>query len=234
VGDQPQTPADQPVVQLTLLQGYAAALSGTVSLRFTPNAAGLPSGYTNPDVRFATGGTSTAVSIPAGATSISLPKIQVGSVAGTIGVTLDSLAPPGKSQALSFSGAAPAAQIALNPMKPLIASVKIASAGSGSFQVIVDAISTPRDLTLAELVFTPASGTALNGATSFTGDSGIKLAAPASDWFSSTKPAEGVANGGSFELTIPFTYSGDASALGNVTVTLTNSQGKSDPMSGGK
>jgi hypothetical protein len=43
-----------------------------------------------------------------------------------------------------------------------------------------------------------------------------------------------VSNGGGFTLTISFGYSGNSSALGAAQVTLTNSQGKSDPVSGGQ
>jgi hypothetical protein len=43
--------------------------------------------------------------------------------------------------------------------------------------------------------------------------------------------ADGRYFGSTFELTQPFTFSGDGSALGSVTVTLTNSAGTSDPVS---
>jgi hypothetical protein len=225
------TPLDQPTPTLTLGQAYAVTLSGTVTLSFAPNAAGLPAAYTNADLAFASGGTSTAVSIPASSTTVTLPKIQVGTVAGTITAALGPLTPAGSSQSLPFTGPAPSATITLSPTKPLILSVKIANPTSSGFQVVINADSTTRDLSLAELVFTSASGTQLSGTTSFTGSAGVSLTTAAPAWFSST---QGVANGGGFTLTIPFGYSGDPTALGTVQATLTNTQGKSDPMSGGK
>ena len=230
---QPSTPLIQPTPALTLGQAYSVSLSGTVTLSFQPaaSAAGLPAGYTNPDVAFASGGVSTTVTIPAGSTTLTLPKIQVGTVAGTITATLGALKPAGSSQPLPFTGPAPSVAITLSPAKPLILSVKIASATSSGFQVVIDADSDTRDLSLAELVFTSASGKQLNGTTSFTGSSGVSLSTAAPTWFSSS---QGAANGGGFTLTIPFGYSGDPTALGTVQVTLTNSQGKSDPMSGGQ
>jgi hypothetical protein len=230
---QPSTPLVQPTPTLTLGQAYAFALSGTVKLSFQPsaNAAGLPAGYTNADVAFASGGTSAAVSIPAGSTAVALPKIQVGTVAGTITATLGALTPAGSSQSLPFTGPAPSTAITLSPAKPLILSVKIVSVTASGFQVVIDADSTTRDLSLAELVFTSASGTQLSGTTSFTGSSGVSLSTAAPAWFSST---QGVSNGGGFTLTISFGYSGNSSALGAAQVTLTNSQGKSDPVSGGQ
>jgi hypothetical protein len=230
---QPSSPLVQPTPTLTLGQAYAVSLSGTVTLSFQPsaNAAGLPAGFVNPDLAFASGGTSTTVSIPAGSTAVTLPKIQVGTVAGTITATLGALTPAGSSQSLPFTGPAPSAAITLGPAVPLILSVKISSVTASGFQVVIDADSTTRDLSLAELVFSSASGTQLGGTTSFTGSSGVSLSGAAPAWFSST---QGVSNGGGFTLTISFGYSGSASALGTVQVTLTNSQGKSAPVSGGQ
>ncbi len=233
--NQPPTPLVQPTPTLSLTQMYPVALSGTVTLSFQPAAsvAGLPGAYTNGDVAFASGGTSAPVTIPPNSMTVPLPKIQVGTVAGTITATLGPLTPAGSTQALPFagSGSAPSIPITLSPAKPLILSVKISSITSSGFQVVVNADSTTRDLSLAELVFTSASGTQLTGTTSFTGTSGISLSTAAPAWFSST---QGVANGGGFTLTIPFGYSGDTTALNTVQVTLSNSQGKSDPVSGGR
>jgi hypothetical protein len=230
---QPSTPLIQPTPTLTLGQAYAVSLSGTATLSFQPSAsaAGLPAGFVNPDLAFASGGVSAAVSIPAGSTTVTLPKIQVGTVAGTITATLGALTPAGSSQSLPFTGPAPSVAITLGPAVPLILSVKIASVTASGFQVVINADSTTRDLSLAELVFSSASGTQLSGTTSYTGSSGVSLTTAAPAWFSST---QGVSNGGGFTLTISFGYSGSASALGTVQVTLTNSQGKSAPVSGGQ
>jgi hypothetical protein len=107
-------------------------------------------------------------------------------------------------------------------------SVKITNITASGFQVFLDASSTPRDLTSANFTFTAASGTQLNG-TSFT----VSLTSTAAPWFDPGN-ATAVSNGGAFSLTIPFTFSGDTSAIGSVSVTLTNSVGTSAPQSGGR
>src|SRR5262249_42101720 len=85
-------PGGQTVPTASLGQSYAVPLTGTFTLSFTPNAQNLPAGYTNADVKFASGGTTADVNIPAGSTAaVTLPAVQLGSVAGTVNVTLTAL-----------------------------------------------------------------------------------------------------------------------------------------------
>jgi hypothetical protein len=107
--------------------------------------------------------------------------------------------------------------------------VKIINLTSAGFSVFLDGTSTPRDLTSANLTFTAASGAQLNG-----GQTTVPLAGAADGWFPDTAANRGLANGGAFSLTIPFSYSGDTSAIGTVSVTLTNSAGTSTAVSGGR
>jgi len=218
----------QTVPQVTFGQAYPIALTGTFTLSFTPNAAALPANYSNPDVLFAGGGTTVQVSVPANSTAaVSLPAVQLGTVAGTINVTLTALATQ-SGQAVPLPVQAPAVTIPLPRTAPVIVagSVKLAGITSTGFQVTFDASSNPRDLTSASLTFTAASGTTLTG-TQFT----VSLSAPATTWFPSTA---GVAAGGAFSVVIPLAYSGDPTALGTVSVTLTNSVGTSAASSGGR
>jgi hypothetical protein len=90
--------------------------------------------------------------------------------------------------------------------------------------VDIVASSTSRDLTAASLTFTAASGAQLNG-TKFT----VQLSDIAGAWFGDVTS---LSAGGAFEVQIPFTFSGDTSAIGAVSVTLTNSAGTSSPISG--
>ena len=108
-------------------------------------------------------------------------------------------------------------------------SVKLTGVSGSGFTLFLDGSSTPRDLTSASVTFTPANSTQLNG-TQFT----VPLTSAATAWFADTGANRGVANGGSFSLTIPFTYAGDLSALGTVSVTLTNSVGTSAAVNGGR
>ncbi len=230
---QPATITDQPAPQTSLGQGYPVALNGTYRLTFTPNAAGLPAGFTNPAVQFVTGNTSATVAIPANSTaSVTLPAVQLGSVAGVITVQLASLTVASTGQSVSVPFPAPSVGITVPRLAPVIVagSVRITSITATSFLVFLDASSTPRDLNGvgASLTFTAASGTQLNG-TSFT----VSLTSTAAPWFDPAN-ATAVANGGAFSLTFLFTFSGDTTALGTVSVTLTNSVGPSAAASGGR
>src|SRR5439155_372327 len=104
-------------------------------------------------------------------------------------------------------------------------SVKITGLSSSGFNVEFDAFSTPRDLGDLNFAFQPAAGAKLTG-TSFT----VPLQSLAPSWFSS--PA-GLQSGGSFHLSVPFTFSGDTRSIGSVSVTLSNSIGTSVPHTSG-
>ena len=220
--------ADQPTPQVVSLDPFSLPLTATFTLSFVPNASNLPANFTNSGVKFIGGGTvSPAINIPANSTApISLPAIQVGSVAGTIMITLTSLT-TGSGQSV-LPANPPTGIIQVGRMAPSIVpgSVKIMNVTSTGFSVFLDGVSTTRDLLSATLTFTAAAGTTLNGA-QFT----IDLTSFANAWFVSNG---GVANGGAFSLTIPFNFSGDPAAIGSVSVTLTNAVGTSGPATGGK
>jgi hypothetical protein len=221
----------QNVPQVSFGQGYSVPVTGTFTLTFTPNASNLPSNYTNPDVKFANGTTSAQIDIPGNSTApVSLPPVQLGSVAGTINVTLTALKSTQTGQAVPLPSQAPATTIVVARAVPVIVpgSVKITNITSTGFNVTFNASSNPRDLAGngATLTFTAASGTILNG-TSFT----VSLAAPGTTYF---QLPEGLANGGALSATIPFNYTGDTSAIGTVSVTITNSVGTSAAQSGGR
>ena len=229
----PMSITDQPVPQVSLSPAYPSDLNATFKLSFTPNAAGLPANYTNPGVQFLSGGTTTgSITIPANSTApVNLPAVQLGTVAGTITITVASLTVAGSGAGVPIPSPAPSATITVPKSAPVITagSVKLQNLTSTGFQVFLDAMSTPRDLGSASVTFTAASGTQLTGTQTFT----VSLTGAAGTWFDPGNAA-GVSNGGAFSLTIPFTYSGDTTALGSVSVTLTNSVGTSAAASGGR
>jgi hypothetical protein len=234
VGAQPQTITDQPGLTLNLSPGYPLPLDAQFALSFVPDAAGLPTNtympngsYRGAALQFASGGTSTSVTIPANSPSWPLPAVQVGDVAGVITVKLTSLSVSGGGPALQMPTSAPFATITVPRLAPVITagSVRLTNVTTSGFTVEVMASSTPRDLTSATITFAAASGAQLNGS-SFT----VQLGATATTWFAS---APGQAAGGAFDLQIPFPFSGAASAIGSVSVTLTNSVGVSLVSSGG-
>jgi streptogramin lyase len=229
VNKQPASITDQVGISSSLSSSYAYPLTGTYTLSFTPNAAGLPaSGYSAPGLQFAsplpnTGGLQTSAPVPSG----SVP-VQQGSVAGTITATLTGLTANvnGQNMPVPLPSSAPVTTISVPRLAPSIVpgSVRIINVSSAGFTVDLHASSTPRDLTSATVTFMAASGTQLNG-TSFD----VPLTASGTAWFAS---ADGQSAGGTFDLQLPFKYSGDTSAIGGVSVTLRNSVGTSAAVSG--
>ena len=225
--------ANSASVTVTLGSAAPADLTATLTLSFAGTAAGLPSGnYADPKLLFGQGGTTTTLVVSSGSTSASLPAnnaIQVGSVAGTITVTITGLTETinGQQQALVLPNPNPSATIAVPALAPAITSVNIINVTASSFTVDIVASSVSRDLSGVNLTFSPAQGATLTG-TSFS-YSGSQMSTPASNWFSSQ---DGLTAGGAFDLQIPFTFSGNTSAIGSVSVTLTNSAGTSSAVSG--
>ena len=221
-------PTDQPSIAVTLSSPAQADYTGTVMLSFTPagNVAGWPADQTNAQVVFAGGTNTTTFTIAQGATTGTLPNngmFQQGTVAGTITATITSV----NGNTLPAS-AQPTVTQTVKALAPAITSgsVQIGNVTTTGFTVELDAYSTTRDLSSATFTFQAASGATLNG-TSQT----VSLTGAATSWFSSSG---GLAAGGSFHLSVPFTYSGDPNALAGVSATLTNSVGTSTAVTGTK
>jgi hypothetical protein len=222
------TPTQPVSVSLALGAPTTTALGGTLTITCQPNAAGVPSStWCDPATQFVGGNTTLDFTIPAGATTATLPQdgdIQQGTVATTITVTLTQLV-AGSTNVLPQTP--PSCSITVPPMAPVIeaGSVEITGLSSTGFTVGLNAYSTPRGLANATFTFLAAGGAQLDGTTSFV----VQLGGIAPSYFSS---ASGQGSGGTFSLAVPFTFSGDTSALGSVSVTLSNSQGASSPQTG--
>ncbi|HLJ15033.1 MAG TPA: hypothetical protein VKV15_11090 [Bryobacteraceae bacterium] len=212
------------------LSGAApVALQGTLSLAFSPLPSGLPVGYADPALQFASGGTVLDFTIPAGATTVMLPQdgaIQQGTVAGDITVSLTRLMAGTTDVTPQVP---PTSTVTIPPLPPVIVanSVQIVNLTSTGFIVQFTAYSTPLNLATATFAFAASSGTQINGSSTVSVDMGATF----SSWYQS---AAGLANGSAFQAQAPFTFSGDPNLLQTVTVTLTNSAGASQPVTGGK
>lgn len=204
-------PSSQPAFGLTLASAYPLALSGTATLRFTPDS-GLPA---DPDVRFASGGTTLNFTIPAGQTAAvpasGLFAFQAGTTAGTITLTVTlrqgatTITPdPFITRTLRVDRAAPG-----------ISSVRINRTATG-FEVLVTGYSNTREISGATFTFTPASGSTLATSTF-----SVAVQPVFQTWFAGSGSQT---YGGQFLLTVPFTVS-NTSALASVSVTLTNAAG---------
>jgi len=224
----PSSTADQPVPRVTLSPAYTVPLTARFTLSFTPDRADLPESYTNPDVKFIGGSaTSEPIDIPANSSEpVLLPAVQLGTAAGTIMVKLAALT---TSTGLSvLPETAPAAAITVGRFVPSIVpgSVRIVKNASAGLSVSLDASSTTCDLSSANLTVQAASGARLHG-----GQATISLTAPAASWLPGAAANCGVAEGGAFSVTIPFTDLADTAAIGAISVTLTNSAGTSAAVS---
>ena len=222
----------QPTLNLTLGAAATSKLTGALDLTFAPasGVAGLLSVFVSKEVLFSNSSPTLPFTVDPGSTTVAIPnslRFSQGTVAGTVTVTMTSL-----SNSLGASvlpSPRPSASVVIDSAVPVTTSgsVKILNVTSSGFSVEVQGFTTTRDLTSATFVFTAGSGTQLDGSTTFT----QPLTGTAPAWFSSTA---GINGGGGFLLSMPFTFSGDTSALGNVSVTLSNSKGTSVSVNGGR
>jgi hypothetical protein len=214
------TAAQQITFGVALASVYPLDVTGTITISFEPNAV-APA--VDPAIQFSTGGTTVNFTIPKnsanavfGPSKVSQIGLQTGTVSGTItlsftfeaaGVQLTTLSPT----------------ITIPRAAPTIIAVKLVTS-SNTLQVEVTGYSTPRELTEADLTFTPASGASLQTTSAI-----IDLTAVGQQWFQSTASAQ---YGSQYILTLPFTASqGSISAVASVTVTLKNSGGSSSAVS---
>jgi hypothetical protein len=154
--------------------------------------------------------------IAAGSTSTSLPAVQTGTVAGDVVATLSVAGQQDTTATLTVPRTAPV--IEAN-------SVQILDLTSTGFVVELVANSSPRDLQTASFTFNAASGTQISGSATFS----VDVSSALTQWYSSS---EGQSYGSAFSLQVPFSLSGNSSAIQSVTVTLTNSAGTSASATG--
>jgi hypothetical protein len=212
-------------------QAVQTAYTGTLSLRFQHDASvtNVPATYVDPAGGFPVSASSTSLTqnftVNQGSTQAAI-QFGLGTVAGTWTITLTALSTGGVS---TLPSPAPTYTVPVAPAAPSIVagSVQILNPSSSGFSVQLTGFATTRDVASATFVFSAASGATLKGTTLSVAFNGQDQ----SEWFNTTASQ---AAGGTFKLVLPFTYSGDASALGSVSVTLTNSRGQtSAAVSGG-
>jgi hypothetical protein len=205
----------QPLVDVALASPYPLALSGTLTLSFSPEGANP---VDDQSIQFSTGGRSATFTIPANTThaTFGAPQfaVQTGSVAGTISLNIASLQAGG--EAIAPKGEATmTARVAPGP--PVIRGMSLVRV-SGGFQLQITAISNTRELIQANVSFQPVAGSTLQ-----TSEVTVSLGDVSSAWFGRRESA---AFGGQFGLTLPFTFVGDV-AISSVSVTLANTAGTS-------
>ena len=215
-------------LSLQLNQVSPTDLSGSVTLSFQAYANDAPSiittnGYIDPALQFVDSsakplGLIYKFTIPAGSTTVALPNIDPGSVAGTI------------TASITFTGTTqPLSSVVIPQVAPVIepGSVQITNVTSSGFNVELIATSDIRTLTFANFTFAPSQGSTIQGFTTFQFD----ISQATGDWFAS--PA-GLSFGGNLSLTFPFTLTGPVAGIQSVTVVLDDGSGKSVPVTGNR
>lgn len=214
-GPQSSDPGTQPSVQMSL-DPYPADVTVTLTLSFAPAP---PNEVTDPTVLFANGTTVDTFVVPANSTTAIPPiNLQTGTTAGTITIATQ-LTAGGAN--ITPSTLVPVV-IVVPAQAPVISSARLTRNGE-SLQLVIDGFSSSRDMSQADFHFTAASGASLK-----TTDLTVSLTSAFTTWYQSdTSTGFGTA----FEYTQPFTLDSPATDVQSVTVTLTNSIGKSQPAS---
>jgi hypothetical protein len=223
--DPAPVPTQGTTVGVALDNPSPTALQGTLTLTFRP-APGLPTGFTDPFLQFAAGGTVLNFTVPAGTTVATLPQngaIQLGTVAGEITVTLTRLV---SGTASVLPSPAPSRTITVSKLVPVITpnSVRITNVTANGLDVEATAYSTTLELVNASYTFEVAQGVRLTGSATAT----VDLSSVATQWYANTQ------YGGMVRLRVHFPIQGDPTFIQRVSLILTNSVGPSVAVAGGK
>jgi len=213
-------PASQPRINLSLSSAFPAPITGTLTATFESNAA-VPA--EDPALVFTSGSRTIQFNIPANSTQAELPAglaIQSGTVAGTVRLTVrlrsgeqDVTPDPMPVQVATIRRSAPVIRQVTARRDPQNSAIIIDIVG----------FSTSREVTHGTFRFTPPPGVSLQN-TEVT----VPLTDPARRWYESD---EGKRFGSLFTLSQRFTVQGNLNDIANVTVTLSNTEGASQPNS---
>jgi sugar lactone lactonase YvrE len=215
-------PTEQAPIQVSLANASSDTVTATLNLTFSPNAA---SAKDDPNVMFVNSQSSTrtaTVTFPANISTalLSLPDgvLQAGTEAGTIQLTITDVQVGGVASTSDNNSF----DVQIPQLVPVITNVRILNKNTGGFDVEVTGYSTSREITSAKFDFGAASGANLLT---------VELQPNVTGTFTSYYQADASsAVGGAFVYTQPFIVKqGDVNAVASVTVTLSNSQGASEP-----
>ncbi len=208
----------------TLSGAFPSAITGTVTLTFTPSVT-PPTGSTGTIddnmIQFSGGGRTATFSIPAGSTTTGNLTVLTGTTAGTITLTT----------ALSSGGSSlgsPTTQTIVNaPGVPFISKVTLQQV-AGGVTVVVTGFSSTRDMINGQFAFSPATND-----TFISNNISVPLQSAFTTWYANTGQSNPF--GTQFTLTVPFTLATATQSVSSVvvvsvTVTLQNSKGASNPV----
>jgi hypothetical protein len=209
----------QPAVSLSTSAGYPLEITGFLTLTFASSVGGTDAG----ESRFSDGTRKVFFVVRPNTTqglfttvSNGTPAILTGTVAGAITLTV-SMSAGGQDITPS---PAQVKTIPIDAAVPVITSVALQQV-TGGLSVVVKGYSNTREVSSGSFTFAVSSGNTLSQATIT-----VPLTSAYTTWFNN---AASNATGGQFQLTVPFSVTGSATAVTRVTVTLTNRQGASAP-----
>jgi Abnormal spindle-like microcephaly-assoc'd, ASPM-SPD-2-Hydin len=212
----------QPEVGVTLSAPASSALSGMLTMAYTPAGGAQP----DPTVQFEIGGMSVSFTVPEGESAAVFPGggTTIGFQSGTVAAHFVFSASLAAGEADVTPTPAPTQSGDVAGGAPVISSVAVESVTASGFTVVVEGFSPTREITAATFNFTGRSGIQVQPAS--VTPSGIGDAFRT--WYESDASA---AFGSMFTLTIPFTISGETNAIASVSATISNAQGASSPVS---
>ncbi len=202
--------ADQPKLNLTLVNPYPVDLTGVLTLTFTPAAGSVD----DPAIQFSTGGRTATFVVPANSTVTPNIALQTGTVLGQIQISL----------ALTAGGTvvtpASVQPIILTPAAaPPVVTAVTSSVNGNVLTVAVSGYSNTRDLSQANFHFTTSGGPGLSNP-----DVSVPVTTLFTPWYSSANSTQ---YGSTFLYTQTFNLSNDFTGISKVSVTLVNSVGTS-------
>jgi hypothetical protein len=206
-------PAEQPVIQVSVAEPSATQIQGLLTLTFTPDA---DIGVDDPAIQFSTGGRTAEFVVPANQTEAPAIMLQTGTVAGTIRVSA-AVSIPGEQEPVPVFEQT----VRIDRVAPVITAVAIARTGGG-LELRVTGFATTREVAQGTFRFNPTSGA---GFAAF--DVAVTMAEAAQTWYANeaSRPF-----GSTFLLVQPFQVSGSLAQIQSITVTMSNGQGTSAPV----
>ena len=215
------SPATQPALGIGIPSAYPLAITGQVTLTFTPDSPSPDGG----EVVFTTGGRTVGFTVAANTTQVvfsgATPGVQTGTVSGTITLTLKLT-----SAGIDITPSpAPSTKLTVAKSAPVIKSATVTRTSAG-FNLVVVGYATSREMVSATVGFTAAAGVTLASSQALS----ISLTQVFTTWYADPTSA---AYGSQFSLTMPFTITNGTSTapLSSVSVQLTSAQGNSNSMS---
>lgn len=211
----------QPAVSLSTGTPYPLEITGFLTLTFASSVGGTDGG----ESRFSDGTRKLFFVVRPNTTqglfttvSNGTPAILTGTVAGAITLTV-SMSAGGLDITPS---PAPVKTITVDAGVPVITSVTLQQV-TGGLSVVVTGYSNTRQVSSGSFTFAVSSGNTLSQS-----QITVPLTSAYDTWFNNTASN---ATGGQFKLTVPFSVTGNATAVTKVGVTLTNSKGASAAVS---